>query len=217
MILRILQINKTTFEEKEKKMLDLVSKERQIKVKSLRFPEDKNLSLYAEILIMKEIAEQLNKDFKKIKIQNRKNIRPFCNECTDANWDFNISHTRNAILFGFSKTSKIGVDIEKNENPPYQVMPLVFHPSEIKYICESTNKKTKSLRFFKIWTRKEAYSKYTGLGLYENLKSLNTLDFPFCSNFKSWKTGTYICSVFCNELSAPQSLIDFKIYTEEDF
>ena len=73
------------------------------------------------------------------------------------NIDFSYSHTKGAILCGITKNSSIGVDIELANTPPYEIMPLVFHPNEICYVNNSLRSKKQA--FYKIWTQKEAFTK----------------------------------------------------------
>lgn len=87
---------------------------------------------------------------------------------------FNLSHSKDLVLFAFSWDHQVGIDIE-------YLRPI----SEAEYIAdhffsynESTlirtiNTKDKLDAFFKIWTSKEAYLKATGGGLTESLSEID--------------------------------------------
>ena len=66
--------------------------------------------------------------------------------------------------------------------------------------------------FFEIWTKKEAYSKYRGNGIYNNLKSLNTQEKNLKKNFLSWEQKEYMFSIFSFFLTD----ITYKNITENE-
>jgi 4'-phosphopantetheinyl transferase len=83
---------------------------------------------------------------------------------------FNMSFTYDLMLVGLCKHDDIGIDIEK----VHEIRDLEniaaenFSPQELKYF---NSKFDKTNTFFKIWTRKEAFIKAKGKGLYQPLKS----------------------------------------------
>lgn len=85
---------------------------------------------------------------------------------------FNLSHSKNYTAIAVSDRFPIGIDIES----PRVVRELrtvarkVFSDREIKIIddCKESNRLG---CFLKLWTRKEAYLKATGQGLFGNLRS----------------------------------------------
>ena len=83
------------------------------------------------------------------------------------NINFNFSHTHNAILCGIACNNSIGVDIEKINTPPLTIMNKVFHPQEIEYVSQKDIIQ-KQIRFYEIWTRKEAFAKQLGIPYYTN-------------------------------------------------
>ncbi|TKC09405.1 4'-phosphopantetheinyl transferase family protein [Pedobacter frigoris] len=86
---------------------------------------------------------------------------------------YNLSHAADVILLVIS-TAPIGVDVEYiNPDFPYQeVIKDHFTQEEISHINEMNS----SERFFKLWTRKEAFLKATGQGIGDDLKLYPTLD-----------------------------------------
>ena len=100
------------------------------------------------------------------------NGRPyFC----DRMCDFNITHTQNhvfcAIIEGEEPT-RIGIDAEDLNRPDFlnldEMVARWFGENEKSVFLASPTKET----FLRLWTRKEAYVKYTG----EGLKSLSKID-----------------------------------------
>lgn len=74
-------------------------------------------------------------------------------------------------------------------------MKIVFHPSEISYIQNAPIAK-KNYYFYKIWTQKESYTKFTGTGIIEDLRKINVLDPVYSPYFYTWLQDDYLCSVY---------------------
>lgn len=83
---------------------------------------------------------------------------------------FNLSNSNDLMLVGLCKHDDIGIDIEKvHEIHDLENIAVEnFSPQELKYFDSKLNKTD---TFFKIWTRKEAFIKAKGKGLYLPLKS----------------------------------------------
>lgn len=70
-----------------------------------------------------------------------------------------------------------------------------FSKAEVAYIEEVTEEKDR--RFFEIWTKKEAYSKYVGKGLSMGLNSFDVMDEEITKLIQSVNKNSYVIS-FCN-------------------
>jgi len=88
-----------------------------------------------------------------------------------SNLQFNLSHTDKSFLLGFNFNGKIGIDLEyftgKEELP--LLIEHAFSPQETNFCFQGNTIEN----FLKIWTMKEAYLKATGVGLVDDLKSIN--------------------------------------------
>ena len=94
---------------------------------------------------------------------------------------FNISYSHDFMVVGLNKEKDIGIDIEKvHEIHDLETVAVNNFSSQELKILNDTLDKTNT--FFKIWTRKEAFIKATGKGMYYPLKS-------FCVNINS--SGSY--------------------------
>lgn len=71
---------------------------------------------------------------------------------------FNVSHSFDTVLCAIH-TTPIGVDIQKVLPIREKVIKRICTPAEIAYIGDDP------IRFMQVWTRKEAYAKFTGKGL----------------------------------------------------
>lgn len=86
---------------------------------------------------------------------------------------FNLSHSGDWILIGFSNQT-IGVDIEFiNPDFPFEeVLNNYFSSKEIDFVNRNGGRDA----FYKLWTRKEAYLKAAGKGISDDLIKVPCLD-----------------------------------------
>jgi 4'-phosphopantetheinyl transferase len=88
----------------------------------------------------------------------------------DLRLQFNLSHSRERVLYAISLDLAIGVDLEWR-NPQIQYQDLAHRictPNEWE-IFKALSLQQQQDRFFKIWTRKEALIKYFGDRLFDEL------------------------------------------------
>jgi 4'-phosphopantetheinyl transferase len=93
-------------------------------------------------------------------------VSSIMNNANNTKIAFNMSHSENMALFGITKCSSVGIDIE-------YIRPIIDIDSLIKrfftqneYILINSLKKDEKLKkFFDIWTLKESYLKATGEGI----------------------------------------------------
>lgn len=78
---------------------------------------------------------------------------------------FNYSHAGEKLLCAVH-TAPVGADIEKIGDYRERVARRVCTPAEYRYIGGD------AVRFLEVWTRKEAYAKYTGRGLSVGLRNI---------------------------------------------
>ena len=137
------------------------------------------------------------------------NGRPyFC----DRMCDFSITHTQNhvfcAIIEG-EEPARIGIDAEDLGRPNFSNLEEMasrwFGANEQKAFLASPTKET----FLRIWTRKEAYSKYTG----EGLRALSQIDTVILENegrirFFDYRVGDILISVCVpHDVDVPQNIV----------
>ncbi|BAZ44768.1 phosphopantetheine-protein transferase [Chondrocystis sp. NIES-4102] len=86
---------------------------------------------------------------------------------------FNVSHSHEYALYGFTYQQAIGVDLEYTRSMPdtLKIAQRFFSPREFKLISDVTSEQ-QSTTFFKIWTAKEAYLKAVGTGLSGSLSAV---------------------------------------------
>lgn len=124
------------------------------------------ISCHVTLRIM--LANLLGLNPATVEIRKNKFGRPFLANST---LFFNLSHTDSSYLLGFSSIGKIGVDIEKlsGEEDIDELIEYSFSQEEADF-CKNGQLHN---HFLDIWTLKEAFLKATGVGLVNELKSVN--------------------------------------------
>lgn len=88
--------------------------------------------------------------------------KPYIKERKDV--FFNISHSGEYVLCAFSDTS-VGVDIEKKGKLRLTVARRFFHAEEIQQLENTWGEEKQAELFYRLWSVKESFLKYTGEGL----------------------------------------------------
>lgn len=207
----ILQISNDLWTPLDEKLLNFVSDNRRKKIEHYHFTIDKKLSLYAALLTRMELSIISSLSHNELIFDETPSHKPFLSSCS--NLYFNFSHTKNCILLGICDYSSLGVDIEKIKTPPFEVMRLIYHPIEILY-SQKESLHPDPTKFFKIWTRKEAYGKYLESGISKSLTHINTLDPIYNNNFESKIFDGYAYSVYCPNITDVKTTIisEQKLY-----
>jgi 4'-phosphopantetheinyl transferase len=145
----------------------------------LRFKDktDQKLALMARLMLKKSLDETgkslLINEWEK-GIFNKPQIE---------NWySFNISHSGKFSVFVYGD-NKLGVDIEEKCPMDYEELIHIFHSNEKQYVFDSLDTGT---RFYEIWTKKEALLKAVGLGLINELSSLDCSEGQVSYEGKLW-------------------------------
>lgn len=135
------------------------------------------------------------------------NGKPFFSDCT---CDFSITHTQNYVFCALTdredEPMRVGIDAEDLDRPDLSNLDEMaarwFTKNEQNAFFASPTKET----FLRIWTRKEAYSKYTGEGL-RALSKIDTvsLENEGCIRFFDYREGSILISVCAPRgIKAPQ-------------
>lgn len=98
---------------------------------------------------------------------------------------FNISHSDGFVCCAVSD-KEVGIDAEKIKTPSDRVLKKVLCENERKTIKDTDRD------FIRYWTLKEAYLKYTGEGLSEELFSLDFSFFADKNNFSLYGVNFFV-------------------------
>lgn len=139
-----------------------VSERRRKKTDALRFDKDKYLSLGAELLLRKALKD-FGAPVKLVDcIENGENGKPFFSGGEDI--FFNLSHSGEYVLCAVSD-GEVGCDIEEIKDLKESLAKRIFSETEYSDIMSKNTAKERSAEFFRYWTLRESYIKFTGQGL----------------------------------------------------
>lgn len=202
MSILMLRLEDTSDFEKYHKYLKYVSGERASKIARFRSNHLKITSLFAELLTRFQISQELNVPHESIEFAYNPYGKPLLRSHRDY-W-FSISHSGSYIAF-VSDTLPIGIDIESIGRSNLKVAKRFFTPMEYEYILDS---KTPTLNFFEVWTKKEAYLKMLGMGLYKPMSSFNVLNLSDKVRFYTVNMERVQLSVCYNGLHTSNFLVN---------
>ena len=172
-------------------LISYVSEEKATQIKKLYNNMDKKLSLYAQVAVKLIIQKEFGIDINQISIVNDDLGKPYIEE--HENIFFNISHTHNVIAIAFSD-NRVGVDIEKEAKNSLEIAKRFFTDKENDYITNMSADPMKA--FLEIWTKKEAFIKYLGLGLRKPLDDFCVVDDFLKDKFLTLQSENCIVSYY---------------------
>ena len=148
----------------------LMSKEKKRRVDRFRFENDKQRTVAGEMLARRAISEWCGVPEESIAFEVAEHGKPYAK---DLNIEFNISHSADMVVCVVDD-KPVGVDIEKIRPVDLNTAKRIFG-EEVGYIfgsvpdIEDYNHYLNDAvlqRFFELWTKKEAYGKLVGTGLF---------------------------------------------------
>ncbi len=135
------------------------------------YSKSNNLSKSSSDYIKKIISSFLSIDKKKIIIEKTEFGKPYLKDYP--NIHFNLSHTKGMIVFALSD-KEVGIDIERIKKFNERIPIKFFSTNEQSYIFQKNE--GQEIRFHEIWTRKEAYVKWLGMGMKKSFNSFDVLE-----------------------------------------
>lgn len=150
-----------------------------------RFQADRNRSLYSALLLRLLLCREYGTEWDSLRFEKGRYGKPHL--LFPSGLHFSLSHTDGALLCAAGRAA-VGADTEVIRQPFPDIMAHCFHPDEIHYVRAVPEQK-QALRFYEIWTRKEAFLKCSGTGLTDHLSDVCTLTPELQSCYHIWKTA----------------------------
>lgn len=97
---------------------------------------------------------------------------------------FNLSHSEEAVVCAVGD-STVGIDIEKIRNVKDHIADRYFTDGENAHLAQFVERRQKE-EFFRLWTMKESYMKYTGEGM---KLALDSFEFQFLDDIRVFRDG----------------------------
>lgn len=154
----------------------LLSEDEKLRANRFYFEKDKNNFIVTRGILRTLLGKYINQDSDKITFKYNNYGKPII---ISNNIQFNLSHSKNLVLYGFSENLKLGVDIEfMREKVSYNnIAERFFSDYELKSL-NSIPEPLQKEAFFNGWTRKEAYIKLKEKGLSIPLNSFDVSIIP---------------------------------------
>jgi 4'-phosphopantetheinyl transferase len=106
-----------------------------------------------------------------LEFQYSEHGKPALSNTIPSRIQFNIAHSQDWVLFAFSQTLELGVDIEVLEpNLNYKAIAHRFLRQEEGLAFQEIEEHSQQLAFYRIWSRKEAVIKLWGDNLFQGLQ-----------------------------------------------
>lgn len=199
------------------RLQNVLTRDEHVRMNRYRMPDDRLRFLFAHGYKRLLLGKYLNVQPEKITFDLEENNKPFV-AGKEIPIHFNFSHSQDKVLFVFHQKEFVGCDAEwiRGRFDYIGFMDHHYSEEEANAISKSDGEKNQRELFFKFWSRKEAWLKTTGLGVFSNLQSVNTAyrknlinsDTPTLTKFhkdfymQSFLAGDCYCSVCINGLNA---------------
>lgn len=164
------------------------SAEEQQRVSRLVKAEHRHYSAWSYILLRKILSNYCAIPPAQLTFQLNQHGKPYLISEMPFEIFFNLSHSRDCVLFAFTCEGELGIDIEwMNPNISYlELSSRFFTKEEHEYLSQIPVEEQCAI-FYKIWTRKEAFIKALGKGLSHQLSSFNVRpDLPGLIDMGEW-------------------------------
>ncbi len=182
------------YTDRDRQLLQYISNTRSAKVERYIHDTDKKNCLFNYLMVTYCISVYAKIDRDSIIYGYNNTNKPIL--VSHPNIHFNASHTKGFLCCMISD-SECGIDVEHSSNAPIDILDIAFSESEKNFLnnCNDSYSNYNNT-FFKMWTLKEAYTKYLGTGLYEDICKINTLSDHFNQNSMTYNYNNYVISTY---------------------
>lgn len=156
------------------RLTTILSPDEIVRANKFKFPRDKKRFIAARGILRELLANCLQISANKIEFSYSDRGKPhLAASMPNPSLQFNLSHSQNYALYGFTCNCRIGVDLEymRAMNDTVKIAKRFFSGTESELISRLAANKQKRV-FFQLWTAKEAYLKATGVGLAGSLNEI---------------------------------------------
>jgi len=175
--------------------------EEQIRAEKFHFKEDRDTFVFSHAYLRIILALKLN-----IKPDKIRFIRDAFNKpmLEGLEYNFNITHTKNAFAIALSQYYNVGIDLENISRKAdlSSIVKSYFSTGDQNYIEDPKGNSTE--RFFLLWTRKEALLKAIGVGITTDLTQ-----YDVCNSIPD------LNEVMLNEMDYYINCYNHHIYTKK--
>lgn len=182
----LLDISKLN-EGEYRKWYALMNQSKKERVDGFRFDEDKKRTVFSEMLARLALAQKAACPPESIVFSTHANGKPYA---LGLDLEFNVSHCSRWVACVVSD-KPVGIDLEEISPIPTRLVRYVCTDQEYAFVLggneaqvvDTLTNRGAVERFFRVWTAKEAFVKYSGKGLAWNVKQI------------PWKASTTHCVI----------------------
>ena len=144
------------------------------KANKFHFDRHRSRFIVARSSLRQLLGKYLHTSPNLIKFEYGDRGKPYLNADSNNCLEFNLSHSQDYALYGFTYNYPIGVDLEylREMKDAAKIARRFFSPQEFQ-LLDCLKSEQQQQVFFKLWTAKEAYLKATGTGLADSLTSVD--------------------------------------------
>lgn len=172
----------------------ILSYEEQHKAGNFKFEKDMRSYIISHISLRLLLSMYSKEQPKQIKFRTNHYGKP---SIEIADLHFNLSHSHQKILIGIYKR-EIGVDVEYIDTKLNidDFSNLILTTKE-KSLLDQLNASNKQIKFFELWTRKEALLKAIGTGINNRINDIDLSDLDYFNNCtttinsKKWRIESF--------------------------
>jgi 4'-phosphopantetheinyl transferase len=164
----------------------ILSAEEKAKADKFKFEKDRYRSIVCRGFLRRLLGQYLGLDPKAVLIHHTALGKPYLRSFEgEKNVCFNVSHSAERAIFGFSLSQRIGVDIEYTEKKidGLEIAQRFFSEEEALFL-KNTPEQYRSNTFYKYWSLKEAYLKGLGTGLSKPMNTFSVQPRPCNSAYR---------------------------------
>ncbi len=165
----------TGLEESYEEKVNILHQARTDKLNTYKMPADRVRSLGAGLLLEKGLEDYLQVCIPRdeqgryiIEYAYGSQGKPYLKDYPDIY--FSLSHSGNMAVLALSD-GEVGIDVQENRGYSERLAKRFYHEYEMKMLEKQDSVSECEKLFYQIWTGKEAYIKYTGKGIGQDLRS----------------------------------------------
>ena len=154
---------------------NLLSQDEQVRAKEFCFVRDRNCYIIARGILRSLIARYVDRAPKNILFKYTEYGKPYLDVNNDfAEIKFNLAHSKDSIVYAFTKNIDVGIDIEFI-NKDFVMEDVVNYccSKQEQRILQKLSYCQKYYYFYKLWVIKEAIVKAMGVGLSYDLRQIH--------------------------------------------
>lgn len=153
-----------------------LSSEELARADRFRFARDRRGYVVTRAVLRALLARVLALEPSGVRLQLGPQGKPFLAQTHHSDVQFNVAHSHQLALIALTRGPQLGVDVEyrRDLDDAQRIAKRFFSKQEVNALLAAPAARQHE-RFFRIWTRKEAFIKATGKGLSQPLGAFNVI------------------------------------------